>query len=211
MIRCVLWDFGDTLADERWLLAAPDDLPNWTQAWLDVVKGGLAAPWALGKIGLRDVAGEVGRRLCIPVEDVVEHAQSRCTQVRFFERPLEVARRSSLPQAIVTVNPDIFSEYLVPYYKLDEIFDAIVTSWQEGTADKGELGLIALQRIAGQIRPRETLLIENKRKNVDAWRSKGGQAYLFSGEEQFDLDLRSTLAELAATAGMAAAVTPRSP
>lgn len=107
--------------------------------------------------------------------------------------------------------PDIFSEYLVPYYKLDEIFDAIVTSWQERTADKGELGLLALQRIAGQIRPRETLLIENKRKNVDAWRSKGGQAYLFSGEEQFDLDLRSTLAEFAATAGMAAAVTPRSP
>lgn len=199
-LKCVLWDFGDTLADERWLLTAPDDLPDWPHAWLEIVRGGLAAPWVLGKIRLPEVAQEVARRLCISTDRVIEHTRDLCARVRFFERPLALARRRSLPQAIVTVNPDIFSDYVVPHYKLDEIFDAIVTSWEEGTADKGELGLIALQRLPGHLQASETLLIDNKRKNAEAWRSKGGQTYLFRDEGQFDLDLRSTLAELAASA-----------
>lgn len=37
----LLWDFGDTLVDERWMLQARDTCTTWAVAWADVMS---AAP-----------------------------------------------------------------------------------------------------------------------------------------------------------------------
>jgi len=58
-------------------------------------------------------------------------------------------------------------------------FDAIVTSWQEGTANKADLCQIALSRLPGAFKPQECLLIDNKRENVAAWERRGGRAVHF--------------------------------
>ena len=34
-IRHVLWDFGDTLVDQDWMLRPPEAYPNWPQAWVE--------------------------------------------------------------------------------------------------------------------------------------------------------------------------------
>jgi FMN phosphatase YigB (HAD superfamily) len=104
--------------------------------------------------------------------------------VQFFEHAWAAARARSLPQAIVTVNSDVFSRFVVPNYALDSAFDAIVTSWEEGTMDKARLCEIALERLGGAD-PSEALLIDNIEANVDAWRALGGQAYLFTGDNEF--------------------------
>ena len=92
------------------------------------------------------------------------------TTIRFFEHAWAKARSHEMPQAIVTVNPDLFTRFVVPNYALDTVFDTIVTSWQEGTEDKARLCEIALERLGGSD-PAEALLIDNIEANVDAWRA----------------------------------------
>ena len=93
-----------------------------------------------------------------------------------------------MPQAIVTVNPDLFTRFVAPNYALDTVFDTIVTSWQERTEDKARLCEIALERLGGSDRA-TALLIDNIEANVDAWRARGGQAFLFVSDEEFRRDV----------------------
>jgi hypothetical protein len=201
-LECVLWDFGDTLADERWMLEAPAGVPEWPRVWSQVAGGELADAWNRGEIGEREVVAAVAARLPLSESEVVAHCHWCCSRIRFFEMPWAVARRSSLPKALVTVNPDGFSEHVVPRYRLHEVFPVIVSSWQERTLDKGDMALAALERLGGSVLPGEALLIDNKAHNLEAWRSRGGRGYLFRGEEEFRRDLRAELSELASSAGM---------
>ena len=203
-LECVLWDFGDTLVDERWMQQAPEGVPEWPQVWSEVAGGELADPWNLGEISLAEVVEAVAARLPMTNDAVLDHVRWCCAHVRFFDVPIRVARASSLPQAIVTINPDGFSELVAPTYRLGETFRPIVTSWEERTLDKGVLGLRALECLAGDLRPADALLVDNKAENVEAWARLGGRGYLFRGEEQFRSDLRGPLGGLAQSAGWGA-------
>lgn len=44
-IRCILWDFGDTLVDERIMWPVPDGVPQWTDAWLALAGNGVLDRW----------------------------------------------------------------------------------------------------------------------------------------------------------------------
>ncbi len=206
-LKCVLWDFGDTLADERWMLEAPAAAPQLSRVWSEVAGGELADAWNRGEISDREIVAAVAARLAMTEQEVRAHSRLCCSRIRFFELPWTIARRRPLPQALVTVNPDGFSDFIVPHYRLDEVFDAIVTSWEERTLDKGEMGLTALKRLGGSVLPAEALLIDNKAHNVEAWVSRGGRGYLFRGEAEFQRDLGAELRELALAAGDRA-VTP---
>lgn len=38
-VRYLLWDFGDTLVDQRWMWAHPDGVPAWTAPRRKHVRG----------------------------------------------------------------------------------------------------------------------------------------------------------------------------
>jgi hypothetical protein len=204
-LACVLWDFGDTLVDERWMQQAPRGVPEWPRVWSEVAGGELADQWNLGEVSLADIVEAVAARLPMTSEAVLDHVRWCCANIRFFDLPLQVARDSSLYQAIVTVNPDGFSELVEPTYRLGEVFRPIVTSWQEHTLDKAALGLLALERLGGRLRPPHALLVDNRSENIEAWEELGGRGYLFRGEREFRSDLGGQLRELAESAGWAAA------
>ena len=86
-LACVLWDFGDTLADERWMLEAPDGFPDWPRAWSDLAGGALADRWNRGEIGDREVIVAVAERLGMSEGDVRSHTQRCCDRIRFLELP----------------------------------------------------------------------------------------------------------------------------
>jgi hypothetical protein len=197
-LRCVLWDFGDTLVDERWMRRAPPGVPEWSDVWSGVVSGALADRWNLGEATFEDVVDAVAPRLPMSRAEVLVHARRCCEQIAFFAAPMAIARASSLPQAIVTVNPDAFTSVIVPRYALDATFVPIVTSWQEHTLDKAELADIALHRI-GDFEREDALLIDNIEANVVAWRARSGRGYRFRGEHRFRADLHGALRDLAAT------------
>ena len=53
----VLWDFGDTLVDERWMRRCPDACPTWEIAWVEVMRE-LADRWNVGDISFKEVSAD---------------------------------------------------------------------------------------------------------------------------------------------------------
>lgn len=100
-----------------------------------------------------------------------------------------VAVEHRLPQALVTVNPDLFADYIVPAHELAIVFDAIVMSFAERTADKPSLCRIALDRLGFDGDPSAALLIDNRKDLVHAWQTVGGAGYWFQNDEQLRRDI----------------------
>ena len=195
-IRYVLWDFGDTLVDQDWMLTPPDDYPGWPEAWAEAARGKLEVDWYVNKLTCEDIARRVSELLGIEMSATMAHIRSCCSNIRFFEETLKTALACPLPRAIVTVNPDVFTRFVVPKYRLAEHFPVIVTSWEEGTVDKATLCARAMERLGGVSAHADTLLIDNNEDAVRDWRLAGGQGYVYRGESQFVFDLETQLAEL---------------
>ena len=188
----LLWDFGDTLVDERWMRRPPAEFPTWEAAWLDVMADH-ADDWNVGRVGRAEVFGSIAERSGMSAAAVKSHARTCCERLLFNETAWRLASERRLPQALVTVNPDLFADFVVPAHGLDDVFDVIVMSFEELTDDKPTLCDIALDRL-GFAGPRsDALLIDNRRDLVEAWRDVGGTGYWFQNDHQLRADLPSLL------------------
>jgi FMN phosphatase YigB (HAD superfamily) len=183
-VRYLLWDFGDTLVDERWMWPCPEGFPAWTDSYRALGAGDIGGRWNRGALTFEEFATRLAADVGIGFDEACAHMKRCCEAIQFFEHAWATARAHLMPQAIVTINPDLFTRFVTPNYGLDSLFDTIVTSWQEGTEDKAELCELALRRLGGSD-PAEALLIDNIEANVEAWRAHGGQAYLFVGDDEF--------------------------
>jgi FMN phosphatase YigB (HAD superfamily) len=190
----LLWDFGDTLVDERFLQRSPAGCPTWPVAWREVVEIH-ADGWHDGSVSRAVIVAALAKRTGLTVEQVDQHAHECCTRLELHPTAWRVATERRRPQALVTVNPDLFADWIVPGYDLASMFDAIDISAAEGTNDKNALCDIALERL-GFTGPRsQTLLIDNRADIVEAWRAVGGSAYWFRSDELFAQDLADLLDE----------------
>lgn len=188
----LLWDFGDTLVDERWMHRAPAEHPRWRAAWLDVMFD-QADGWNVGAVGMAEMFEHLAARAGMTTAEVEAHARSCCESLAINETAWRVASERRLPQALVTVNPDLFADFVVPVHGLESMFDVIVMSFAEGTDDKADLCDIALERLGFDGPRSDALLIDNRPDLVEAWTSRGGAGYVFQHDEQFRLDLPTLL------------------
>ncbi len=187
LAEVLLWDFGDTLVDERWMLHAPAEVPAWPEIWTEVV-GELAHDWNTGRIREADVLREVGLRCGVQPRSLERHVAACCGSIRFHPAAWRAATERRRPQAIVTVNPDLFVERVAKPYGLDAHFDTIVVSCVEGTDDKSKLCRIALGRLGFTGPLSKALLIDNRRDLTDAWSLLGGASYHFRDDTSFEAD-----------------------
>jgi len=165
-------------------VAVPEGLSQLDRCVSRARAGDVGSAWNRGELNFEEFASRLATDVGIGIDDACAHMQRCCVSIRFFEHAWARACAHSMPQAIVTVNPDLFTRFVVPNHELNTGFDTIVTSWQEGTEDKAELCAIALERLGGSDSA-EAMLIDNIEANVDAWRARGGQAYLFAGDAEF--------------------------
>lgn len=184
MIRFLLWDFGDTLVDERFLWACPTGVPDWADNYRSLAGGEFGTRWNCGNARVDDLAAEMSARLGMSSKAVIAHVRRCCSRIRFFEHSWAVARSRPLPQALVTVNADVFRDLVMANYPLEAAFDVVVVSAEEGIESKAELCELALTRL-GCDDPVQALLIDNLETNVDAWRARGGSAYWFRSDDEF--------------------------
>jgi FMN phosphatase YigB (HAD superfamily) len=191
-IRCLLWDVGDTLCHERFLI---DSTPAWQRS-IDEYTADWQR-WMVGELDTPAFAARLAPLLGSDVDATVAHMHACCRNVSWYAHSMAVFRERRLPQAIVTVNPDLFSETLVPHYGLHDLAGSIVTSWEERTEDKGVLCARALERLELSCDPSEALLIDNRRDNCEAWSARGGAAYLHTGDEVFARDVARGFEHLA--------------
>jgi hypothetical protein len=184
-IDLILWDFGDTLADEKWMLAPMVGAPDWPKLYRERMGDALGQLWNTGAISTREVAADLADGLSVEVAAVIAHMEACSKQVRFFSKVMAFVEECTVPQAIVTVNPDLFTNIVVPAYQLDRRLDLIVTSWQQGTEDKSALCERPIAQL-GIVAPlAKCLLVDNRADHILAWRGRGGAAYHFRGENTF--------------------------
>jgi hypothetical protein len=189
----ILWDFGDTLVDERWMRRPPPGCPTWEAAWLDVMAD-RADGWNAGRISGASIFEELAERTGMTADAVRSHAATCCYNLAFNDTAWRVACERRMPQALVTVNPDLLADFVVPAHRLDDVFDVIVMSFAESTDEKSALCDIALDRL-GFTGPRsDALLIDNRLDLVERWRNVGGSGYWFQSDERFRADLPSLFA-----------------
>jgi phosphoglycolate phosphatase-like HAD superfamily hydrolase len=165
---------------------SPADAPGWTDWYQGLGNNEIGARWELGELTSEELVATVASEFGVSIEALMVHMEARSRDIQFFEHAWATARARTLPQAIVTLNPDVFTRFVVPAHQLDSVFDVIVTSWEERTRDKARLCEIALERLGGTD-PSEALLIDNIEENIDAWRARGGQARLFRGDAEFEI------------------------
>src|SRR5205814_1304363 len=107
----------------------------------------LGSRWNRGMVTTDEVARDLAAIMRLGREDVLEHIRACSRGVQIYPRVFAFVDQWQSPQAIVTVNGDIFSEVVVPQLGLWSRFDPIVTSWEEGVEDKAELCDIAMARL----------------------------------------------------------------
>ena len=115
-IHAILWDFGDTLVDETWMQSPMPGVSGWAAAWrtLGIDNPDLIRRWDLGEIGRVDIAKALSAALGVSIAAITAHMEACSRNMAFFPAVMEFSARSQLPQAIVTINPDIFTEVVVP-------------------------------------------------------------------------------------------------
>ena len=184
-VRCLLWDFGDTLCDELSLWRASD-------AWMEVYRSfdeadGIGNAWSLGELDLDGFVAELTTRLPLGADEIRAHL-ARADLFDFFPFTESFFRAHHLPQAIVTINPAAFRD-LALELGFAEVTETIVISAEERTLDKGALCQIALGRMPGGPTPGTSLLIDDKAANLEAWAARGGVGYLYTTDAAFERDV----------------------
>lgn len=170
-----------------------EELPS---GWTDVYTHRFAEPgfnerWQCGEIPTATLIEHFARELDVDVDVVDGYVRRLCRSVSLRSGILAsvwARRLRAEPQALVTVNPDIFDE-IVRYHALSDLFDQVVVSALEGTSDKMELCRIALDRLGRREDFGSAILIDDNAEHVTAFERAGGSGYLFVDDQTFQADL----------------------
>lgn len=97
-IRAILWDFGDTLCDETWMLAPMPGAASWPAIFPDVLaRDRLGERWNVGTASTADVATAAAGQLACDTDPVLAHMRSCCRDIRFYPTVLALAAACRLP------------------------------------------------------------------------------------------------------------------
>jgi FMN phosphatase YigB (HAD superfamily) len=187
LVDVLLWDFCDTLIDGRWMHKAPEGFPDWPTIWTNVLRD-RGRDWDTGRLTEAEFIHELAREAGMPAAAVEEHFAVCCRSITFHQATWRAAKERRRPQAIVTVISDLFGDRIEQQHGLHAHFDTIVASHREGTSDKTELCLIALDRLGYRGPRSRALLIDDRRELTEAWCASGGSAYHFRDDSSFASD-----------------------
>jgi len=187
-IRCVVFDYGDTLSSDHYFKALGPDFDalvdreifsDNTPTWCD--------PWARGELTAEIVADHLAGLSGLSPEHILEQLAAGCARQALHQAIWQFAqaqRKLGRKTALVTLNFDIFSRVIVTALGFDRIFDVIVNSAEYRTDDKARMWEIAFSRLDG-CDFANSLLIDDKAKYTERFRARGGMAYQYTGDEDF--------------------------
>lgn len=201
-IDLVCWDFGDTLVDERFMRICPPGVPGWTEVYDRLLAGrpGWDNEWMLGRASLNELIAPLAEELSMERAAVSRHLRSVWQQIVWFPEVRGWVERLDgvVQQAVVTVNPWEF-EGIAVACGLVPLVDVIVTSAELETLSKVTMAHRARELLGLPAGLATTLLIDNKRVNVDEFVAAGGRGWHFV-RETFDADAAAMLAPLLGSA-----------
>src|SRR5579884_3436109 len=87
----VLFDFGNTLADETWMTADLGVFPEWPDIYRRVVWP-LASEWGLGRLTTADIAARLADEIGCETRVVLDHMIELYRNIRFYPRIMAAVR-----------------------------------------------------------------------------------------------------------------------
>lgn len=189
-ITCIVFDFGFTLSSDLYFKVAPPECPNWHEFVQQRIfsNPALVDRWMAGAVSLYAIAEELAPIVRMQVSDIVAFLELGCQNMNFNEAVWRFAirqRAAGRKTAIVTVNMDVFTKFVVPFHHLNDKFDIIINSFDYQEIDKTVLWAKAFEALGHGIGYSHSLLVEDGPKNVRRFRENGGYAYQYENDEKF--------------------------
>ena len=195
-IDSVIFDFAGTLASGRYFEPLG-------QHALDVISDLVfdrdstqwADPWMKGVLASEDIAAYLAHHLTEPKDRILSALHQGCASMVLHPavHDFAVKQRSSMRKtALVTLNMDVFTDIVVPAHRLDCLFDLVLNSADFRTLDKSVLWRKAFDEFGAQHSFATSLLIDNCPRMISLFRSLGGQAFQYEGDESFQIWLADT-------------------
>ncbi len=189
-IKCVVFDFGFTLSSDLYFKLAPPGCSNWRDLIQERIFGEshIAERWMAGDLTIKDVAGILSHYIDMDTASIVETMEKGCEQLRMNRAVWDFAltqKDEGRKTALVTGNMDVFTKVVVPYHRLDKVFDVILNTFDYKERRKERLWPIAFQRLGNGIGYENSLLIEDGETEPTRFRRLGGYAYQYATDELF--------------------------
>lgn len=190
-VKCIVFDFANTLSSDLYFQTQPEFCPNWRELFQKYVFSDKQrlTDWCTGKISTSDIASIMQKHIKIPIDTIIAEMYNGCKNISFNQAVwqfTESQRNIGRKTALVTINMDIFTNIIVPFYGLDRIFDVIINSADYSTDNKLELWQVAYKLFDSNISYNNSLLIDDSDKWVTEFRNCGGEAYRYKNDNEFN-------------------------
>lgn len=188
-IRCIVFDFANTLCSENYFAPLGDEFQAVVKAaiFTGENKTRWASPWCCNALSSADIAEYLGGLTGITTERILAALDEGCTNLRLnphIWRFAQAQRALGRRTVLATVNMDVFTRVVVPAHGLDRVFDIVVNSADHGTEDKNALCEIAFAQLEG-CNFENSLLIDDWPTVIEAFRARGGMTYQYTTDEAF--------------------------
>jgi phosphoserine phosphatase len=195
-ISSVIFDFDGTLCVGRYFEPlGPDALDAIGRLVFADGAAQWAEPWMKGDVTSHDIAAYLSEHLPESKEDILSALHKGCLNMTFNPAVHRFAleqRKAGRKTALVTANMDVFSEVVVPSHDLDSVFDLILNTSDHRTLDKSILWRKALGVFGPEFSFATSVLIDNSPRMISLFRSLGGYAYQYEGDQALQAWLEKT-------------------
>jgi FMN phosphatase YigB (HAD superfamily) len=199
-VSAVFFDFDGVLCTDRFYSALMPDYPHVLDFIGENVFSGekYADRWMRGEFTYRQINGIIAEATKFPLEQLNELFITSVRQMKINPVVINIAeklKKNHIKTAIVTGNMDIFNEITVPEKQLDKTFPVIINSYDYRILKQDENGRlfdIALDKL-GLESYEGVLLIDDSAGYCDIFKEKGGDAYQYSNQKDFESWAKSCL------------------
>lgn len=196
-IKCIIFDFADTLYSGSYFNIFPCGCENWRQLFNTYIfdKDVIELKAMNGELTTEDIAAIVSGHVGLGFEEVLQLAEDGCGNLEFNSAVLKFAIEQKIKgtaTSLVTINMDVFTKVVVPAHGLSDIFDVIVNSFDHKEMKKEILLDIAFDQLGAGITFSNSLLIDDIADNVKLFEERGGYAYQYKDDKSFTKWLNST-------------------
>jgi len=185
---CVVFDFYLTLCSEFFFRPLGESVLSQIQLLLWGKDQSLLDQWMTGHVSAPQIALYLSQHLDISAKEIEAGLREGCRGFVLNEAIwafAQAVRKAGKRIALVTVNMDVFSEEVVPSLRLDQVFEVIVNSADEGEMDKSRLWPVAFEALGGGISYPGSFLIEDGTHSPAKFTAAGGKAYQYTDDASF--------------------------
>ncbi len=186
--ECVVFDFHRTLCSDLFFRPLGEPVLARIQPLLWGADQSLLDQWMGGHVKASGIARYLSQHLGIPAREIEAGLRDGCRKLVLNEAIwafAQAVRKAGKRTALVTVNMDVFSEEVVPSLGLDQVFEVIVNSADEGELDKSRLWPVAFEAMGSGIGYADGFLIEDGADSPAKFTAAGGMAYQYTDDARF--------------------------